>query len=83
MATKIIHVALPEELNGFVERTVKGGRYQDVSEVVREALRRMEDAELAAELGQFEHAFAGGHNRAETQEDIQRVESAVRAGRKK
>ena len=62
---------------------VNGGRYQDESEVVREALRRMETAELADELKQFERAFAGGRDRSETEEDVQRVEAAVRAGRKK
>jgi putative addiction module CopG family antidote len=82
MATKTIHVTLPEGLNGFVERSVKGGRYRDVSEVVGDALRRMETAELAEELGQFEDAFAGGHKRAETEADIRRVEAAVCAGRK-
>ena len=82
MATKTINVALPDSLKGFVERAVKGGRYQDSGEVVREALRRMEAAELADELGQFQRAFAGGHERAESEDDIRRVEGAVRAGRK-
>ena len=83
MATKTIHVSLPGELSGYVERTVNGGRYRDASEVVREALRRMEAAELANELGQFERAFAGGHDRPETEEDIRHFEAAVQAGRKK
>jgi putative addiction module CopG family antidote len=83
MATKRIHVSLPDELNGFVERTVKGRRYHDASEVVREALRRMEAAELRDELRQFEQSFAGGHDRAETEEDVERVEAAVQAGRKR
>ena len=82
MASKTIEVQLPGELSGYVQRMVKGGRYQDASEVVREALRRMESAELADELTQFERAFAGGHDRAETEDDIQRVESAVQAGRR-
>ena len=82
MASKTIEVFLPGELSGFVQRLVKGGRYQDASEVVREALRRMETAELAHELKQFERAFTGGHDRAETEDDIQRVEAAVQAGHK-
>jgi len=82
MASKTIEVLLPGELSGYVQRMVKGGRYQDVSEVVREALRRMEAAELADELKQFERAFSGGHDRSETEDDIQRVEAAVQAGRK-
>ena len=62
---------------------VKGGRYQDAGEVVRDALRRMEATELAEEIRQFEQAIAGGHDRSETEEDILRVEAAVQAGRKR
>jgi len=83
MQTKTIHVSLPGELSGYVQGKVRSGRYQDASEVVREALRRMEAAELAEELRDFERAFAGGHDRSETEDDIRRVEAAVQAGRKK
>jgi len=82
MASKTIEVLLPGELSGYVQRMVMGGRYQDASEVVREALRRMEAAEVADDLRQFERGFAGGHDRAETEDDIQRVEAAVQAGRR-
>ena len=44
MASKTIEVLLPGELSGYVQRMVMGGRYQDASEVVREALLRMEAA---------------------------------------
>jgi len=83
MATKTMRITLPGELSGYLARTVKGGRYQDASEVIREALRRMEAADLAAEIEQFDSAFAGGHERAETEADIQRVEAAVQAGCKR
>jgi putative addiction module CopG family antidote len=83
MATRKIHISLPGELNGFVERKVSGGRYQDASELVRDALRRMEAAELADDLREFERAFAGGHDRPETAEDILRVEAAVKTARKR
>jgi putative addiction module CopG family antidote len=82
MASKTIEVLLPGELSGYVQRMVKGGRYQDASEVVREALRRMEAAELADDVNQFERAFAGEHDRSETEDDVGRVEAAVQAGRK-
>ncbi len=82
METKTIHVSLPGGLSGYVERMVKRGRYQNASEVVREALRQMEAAELADELRQLERAFAGGHNQSETEEHIRRVETAVQATRK-
>jgi putative addiction module CopG family antidote len=83
MDTRTIHVSLPGELSGFVERKISGGRYQDASEVIRDALRRMEAAELADNLRDFERAFAGGHARPETPDDIRRVEAAVKAVRKK
>jgi putative addiction module CopG family antidote len=82
MATKMIPVALPDELRNYVERKVKAGRYHDASEVVSEALRQMETAELAAELEQFQRALASGHDRAETEAEIRRVERAVKAGRR-
>jgi putative addiction module CopG family antidote len=83
MATRTIHVSLPGELRGFVERKISGGRYQDASEVVRDALRRMEAAELAEDLRDFERAFAGGHVRPENEDDIRRVEAAIKSVRKK
>src|SRR5712692_2097278 len=82
MATKTIEISLPGELTGYVERMVNGGRYQDASEVVRDALRRMEAAELAEDLRQFKRAFAGGHDRSETEDDILRVEAAVKLAAK-
>ena len=83
MQTKMIHVSLPGELSGYIQGKIKSGRYQDACEVVGEALRRMEAAELAEELRNFERAFAGGHDRSETENDVRRVEAAVQAGRKK
>ena len=42
------NISLTDQLARFVDRQVKTGRHQSVSEVVREALRRYE-SELAAE----------------------------------
>jgi putative addiction module CopG family antidote len=83
MASKTIQVSLPVELSGYVERKVKAGRYHDAGEVVRDALRHMEATELEGELAQFERAFAGGHDRPETAEEIDRIERSVKAARKK
>jgi putative addiction module CopG family antidote len=82
MASKTVSVSLPHELSGFVDRKVKSGQYQDAADVVRDALRHMAAAENAAEVEQFEQAFTGGHPRPETEEDIDRIERAVRLGRK-
>jgi antitoxin ParD1/3/4 len=38
-----MNVSITEQLAGYVRKKVKSGRYNNASEVVREALRRMED----------------------------------------
>lgn len=38
-----MNVSITDRLAGFVRKKVKSGRYNNASEVVREALRRMED----------------------------------------
>ncbi len=38
-----MNVSVTERLAGYVRKKVKSGRYNNASEVVREALRRMED----------------------------------------
>ncbi len=47
------NVSLTEHLSRFVDAQVAGGRHQNASEVVREALRRYE-ADLAAEAARIE-----------------------------
>ena len=50
-----MNVSLTPELEQFVSTKVESGRYNSASEVVREALRLLEehDAVRAAQLGQF------------------------------
>ena len=43
-----MNVSITDRLAGYVRRKVKGGRYNNASEVVREALRRMEDEDARA-----------------------------------
>jgi len=43
-----MNVSITDELAGYVRKKVKGGRYNNASEVVREALRRMEDDDVRA-----------------------------------
>jgi antitoxin ParD1/3/4 len=38
-----MNISITDRLAGYVRRKVKGGRYNNASEVVRDALRRMED----------------------------------------
>jgi len=43
-----MNVSVTDELADFVRKKVKSGRYNNASEVVRDALRRMEDADSRA-----------------------------------
>ena len=43
-----MNVSVTDELASYVRRKVRGGRFNNASEVVREALRRMEDEEARA-----------------------------------
>jgi antitoxin ParD1/3/4 len=40
-----MNVSITDRLAGYVRKKVKSGRYNNASEVVRDALRRMEDEE--------------------------------------
>jgi antitoxin ParD1/3/4 len=43
-----MNVSITDQLAGYVRKKVKSGRYNNASEVVREALRRMEDEDHRA-----------------------------------
>ena len=43
-----MNVSITDRLVGYVRKRVKSGRYNNASEVVREALRRMEDEDARA-----------------------------------
>jgi antitoxin ParD1/3/4 len=43
-----MNVSITDRLAGYVRKQVKGGRYNNASEVIREALRRMEDEDARA-----------------------------------
>src|SRR5206468_12207696 len=43
-----MNVSITDQLAGYVRKKVKSGRYNNASEVVREALRRMEEEDQRA-----------------------------------
>lgn len=45
-----MNVSLTEELEEFVQQKVSSGRYHSASEVVREALRLLQDQEMLREI---------------------------------
>ncbi len=54
-----VNVSLTDELNDFVQAQVSSGRFDSAEEVVREALRLMEEAE-ASRLAFLRTAWAEG-----------------------
>src|ERR1700745_2285346 len=72
-----MNVSITDELAGYVRRKVKTGRYNNASEVVREALRRMEDEdERALRLAK---AHAGAILTDLTEEQLDGIRRRVRA----
>jgi putative addiction module CopG family antidote len=73
-----MEITLPKSLQQFVARKVRGGGYEDASEVVREALRDFRAKEDPAELDSRElaelllPAVAGTHRRV-TSKDFDRL----------
>jgi antitoxin ParD1/3/4 len=43
-----MNISITEDLAGYVRKKVKSGRYNNASEVVRDALRRMEEEDARA-----------------------------------
>ena len=43
-----MNVSITDRLAGYVRKQVKSGRYNNASEVVRDAIRRMQEEEVAA-----------------------------------
>jgi antitoxin ParD1/3/4 len=48
LAMDQMNVSITDQLAGYVRKKVKSGRYNNASEVIREALRRMEDEDQRA-----------------------------------
>ena len=51
--------ALTNYWQDFINQMVKSGRYNNRSEVIRAGLRSLEEQELAKEVREFDHVFAG------------------------
>ena len=79
-----MNVNLTPRLRSFVEQKVNSGRYNNVSEVVREALRLMEerDQEREAKLRDLRAAIDEGVNSGPSQPlDIERIIGDAQAER--
>jgi putative addiction module CopG family antidote len=83
MATVNCKIALTPDLMGFLEQKVRQGGYDDLSEVVREAVRRMREAETARSVVEFDGLFEGGAESPPTEADIDEVVRLQKSTRKK
>jgi len=73
-----MNVSITDQLAGYVRKKVKSGRYNNANEVVREALRRMEDEdERALRLAK---PTAEGIFTDLTEEQLDGIRRRVRAG---
>ncbi|HEY6292572.1 MAG TPA: type II toxin-antitoxin system ParD family antitoxin, partial [Terriglobia bacterium] len=70
--------SITDRLAGYVRKKVKGGRYNNASEVVREALRRMEDDDARAV--RLARPTAEDVLSDLTEEQLQGIRQRVRAG---
>jgi len=78
MATKSFHVSVTVAQGWFVEQQVRLGRYNNISEVVRDGLRRLEAEAAQRDIDEFNRVFTGAHDRPETEADVQRIHRASR-----
>lgn len=79
-----MNVSLTSELEKFVSSKVKSGRYNSASEVVREALRLLEEHDQArtAQLAEFNWELGHRLARLDRGEHVDPAESRARLKRK-
>jgi antitoxin ParD1/3/4 len=79
-----MNVSLTPELEQFVSNKVESGRYNSASEVVREALRLLEehDQARASQLAEFNHEIGRRLNSLDRDEHVDPAEARARIKRK-
>jgi len=79
-----VNVSLTPELENFVSAKVGSGRYNSASEVVREALRLLEehDSARAAQLAEFNGELARRLNSLDSGETVDPLKARARLERK-
>jgi len=76
MKTQALNVNLTAELRRYVKDQVRAGRYEDENEVVRDAIRQMQQREIE----QFERLFSdysGAPGGEPTTEDDKTIKAAI------
>ena len=82
MKMQALNVNLTSTLRRYVKDQVRSGRYQNENEVVRDAIRQMQQREIE----QFEQLFGdypGAPKGEPTSEDHQAIQSAIQRHRKR
>jgi len=74
MTTQALNVNLTAELRRYVKEQVRSGRYQNENEVVRDAIRQMQEREME----QFERIF-GDYRGAPQGEPADEDHAAIKA----
>jgi putative addiction module CopG family antidote len=84
-----MNISLPKHLKHFVSEQVHSGRFENEAEVVRSALRQMEESEREREMKAFENAFReidrdspAGEPTTQDLAEIARIVKAVRDARR-
>ena len=80
MMTQALNVNLTTELRRYVKEQVRSGRYQNENEVVRDAIRQMQQREME----QFERIFGeypGAPQGEPTDEDQAAIQAAIQRHR--
>ena len=60
MATEQMNISMPPQMARFIRDKVKAGAYTNVSETIRDAIRRMQEAEAAKQDRALLADFEGG-----------------------
>jgi antitoxin ParD1/3/4 len=96
--TRQLNVSITPHFSKYIREKVKSGRYSNASEVVREALRRLEQEEMVAQqsiimdpdnvkkavLQGFRSIEGGRFTELHNQQDLQRYfDDVVRRGKKR
>ena len=81
----IMDITLTGHFKSFIAEQLQGGRYRDASEVVRAALRELEQMELQRSLTDFKAAFQKTDRSAPkgepTSKELEEIDGIVKAQR--
>jgi putative addiction module CopG family antidote len=84
LAVEQMNVSLSTQMARFIRGKVKRGEYTNISEVVRDAVRRMQEMDAAREertrMAEFESGVTAGQH-SEMRRSVQRGIQDIEAGR--